>query len=382
MNNNKKIKLSRREILELIGEGFITVNIMLLVSFALIIIMVQFSDEGTVLQRGDAFFYRVLPVPSFKDPWSFHNFLYLFFSVFDIIVVIWRLLRRYHLMEMRHVISAMQEIADGHLEKRVDYQVNRELQDVVDSINALVDSAVHSMKEERRIEKSKDELITNVSHDLRTPLTSIIGYLNLIEDDPTLDSETIHKYVHIAFTKAGQMKFLTDDLFAYTKLNSQELNYNYTNFNMNDLIEQLAADFELEAKKAGMTISSVVPNHAVMVHLDSEKIGRALSNLVSNALKYAKGGHFIRIVLLDEPDKITIKVENDGPSIPQASLNKIFERFYRVDPARRGSSGSGLGLAIVQNIVEGMGGIVSVKSNPKLTSFIVNLPKHKGTSLK
>ena len=187
MTNNKKIKLSRREIIELIAEGFITIGIMVLVSFALLVIMVQFSTEGSILQRGDAFFFRGLPAPSFGDDFlSLHNFLYFIFSLFDIFVVVWRLMRRYHLMEMRHVIAAMQEIADGHLEKRINYQVNRNLQGVVDSINALVDSAVHSMKEERRIEKSKDDLITNVSHDLRTPLTSIIGYLNLIEDDPKL----------------------------------------------------------------------------------------------------------------------------------------------------------------------------------------------------
>lgn len=378
MTNSKKVKLSRREILELIAEGIITIGIMVLVSFALLLIMVQFSTEGSILQHGGAFFFRGLPAPSFDEDFlSLHNFLYLIFGIFDIIVVVWRLMRRYHLMEMRHVIAAMQEIADGHLEKRINYQVNRNLQGVVDSINALVDSAVHSMKEERRIEKSKDDLITNVSHDLRTPLTSIIGYLNLIEDDQTLDEATIRKYVHIAFLKAGQMKYLTDDLFEYTKLTTSEISYNYTVFNMNDLIEQLTADFELEAQKAGLTLTNQLPKEPVMVKLDSEKIGRALANLVSNALKYAKKGTFILISLQDLGTKVVVKVANDGPKIPTNSLNKIFERFYRVDPARSGSSGSGLGLAIVKNLVSGLGGEVKVASNHELTSFEVILPKKR-----
>lgn len=378
MTNSKKVKLSRREILELIAEGIITIGIMILVSFALLLIMVQFSTEGSILQHGGAFFFRGLPAPSFDEDFlSLHNFLYLIFGIFDIIVVVWRLMRRYHLMEMRHVIAAMQEIADGHLEKRINYQVNRNLQGVVDSINALVDSAVHSMKEERRIEKSKDDLITNVSHDLRTPLTSIIGYLNLIEDDQTLDEATIRKYVHIAFLKAGQMKYLTDDLFEYTKLTTSEISYNYTVFNMNDLIEQLTADFELEAQKAGLTLTNQLPKEPVMVKLDSEKIGRALANLVSNALKYAKKGTFILISLQDLGTKVVVKVANDGPKIPTNSLNKIFERFYRVDPARSGSSGSGLGLAIVKNLVSGLGGEVKVASNHELTSFEVILPKKR-----
>lgn len=378
MTNNKKIKLSRREIIELIAEGFITIGIMVLVSFALLVIMVQFSTEGSILQRGDAFFFRGLPAPSFGDDFlSLHNFLYFIFSLFDIFVVVWRLMRRYHLMEMRHVIAAMQEIADGHLEKRINYQVNRNLQGVVDSINALVDSAVHSMKEERRIEKSKDDLITNVSHDLRTPLTSIIGYLNLIEDDPKLSETEIRKYVHIAFVKAGQMKYLTDDLFEYTKLTTSEVSYNYAVFNMNDLIEQLTADFELEAKKVGLSLTNEVPTKPVIVKLDSEKLGRALANLVSNALKYAKKGTFILISLHDLGDKITIKVANDGPKIPSNAINKIFQRFYRVDPARSGTSGSGLGLAIVKNIVTGMGGEVKVASSHELTSFEIILPKKR-----
>ncbi|BDR57410.1 sensor histidine kinase [Xylocopilactobacillus apis] len=376
--NNKKIKLSRKEIFELIIEGFITVGIMLLVNFALLIIMLLFNEEDEILHRGLYSLFHGFLAPSFgANLLSFPNFFYLFFGVFDVLVVVWRLLRRYHLMEMRHVITAMQEIADGHLEKRIDYQVNRELQGVVDSINALVDSAVHSMKEERRIEKSKDELITNVSHDLRTPLTSIIGYLNLIEDDPNLDLATIRKYVHVAFVKAGQMKYLTDDLFAYTKLTTREINYNYTTFNMNDLIEQLTADFELEAEKAGLELINDVPSEPTMVKLDSEKIGRALSNLVSNALKYGKKGTFIRVVLEDEGDNVDIKVQNDGPKIPAASLNKIFERFYRVDESRSGTSGSGLGLAIVRNLIEGQGGEVRAVSTHDLTSFEVILPKGK-----
>lgn len=375
MTNNKKIKLSRKEVFELIVEGFITIGIMLIVSFVLLVTLLQFDSGRPLLQNGNMFLLRGLPAPSLSA--DFHNFLYLFFAAFDVFMVVWRLLRRYHLMEMRHVISAMQEIADGHLEKRINYQVNRELQGVVDSINALVESAVHSMKEERRIEKSKDELITNVSHDLRTPLTSIIGYLNLIEDDQSLDIESIRKYVHIAFVKAGQMKFLTDDLFAYAKLSTNEDNYNYTVFNMSDLIEQLTADFELEAKKSGLRIDSVLPRDPVIVNLDSQKIGRALSNLVSNALKYAKKGTFIRISLQDQGAMIVVKVENNGPKIPQESLNKIFERFYRVDAARTNSSGSGLGLAIVQSIVEGLNGSVRVTSHRELTSFIVQLPKNR-----
>lgn len=120
---------------------------------------------------------------------------------------------------------------------------------MVTSINGLVDSTVAAIEDERKIEKSKDELITNVSHDIRTPLTSIIGYLGLIEDGQYHSEEDLLKYTHTAYIKAKQMKSLVDDLFEYTKVRQPAVPVNFSAFDMIQLIEQLAADFELEASK-------------------------------------------------------------------------------------------------------------------------------------
>lgn len=174
----------------------------------------------------------------------------------DAIVVYWRLIRRYHQMQMRHVIAELHYIAEGHLEHRISFEVNTDLQKVIASINALVDSTVRSMEEERQIEKSKDELITNVSHDIRTPLTSIIGYLGLIEDKQYRSEEELLKYTHTAYLKAKQMKVLVEDLFEYTKVRQTTTPLNVVSFNMAAMLEQLAASFELEAgKKAWKSVS-------------------------------------------------------------------------------------------------------------------------------
>ncbi len=169
-------------------------------------------------------------------------------GVGDLVVLYWRLIRRYHQMQLRHIILELHYIANGHFDHRINFQVRPELQRVVDSINSLVDSTVNSINEERAIEQSKDELITNVSHDIRTPLTSIIGYLGLLKAGVT-SPEDQKKYVNIAYTKAEQMKALANDLFEYTTLKSTNTKLNLNDLHIYSMLEQVAAGFELEAEK-------------------------------------------------------------------------------------------------------------------------------------
>ncbi len=231
------------------------------------------------------------------------------------------------------------------------------------------------MDDERKIEKSKDELITNVSHDLRTPLTSIIGYLGLIEDKQYRSEEDILKYTHTAYEKAKQMKTLVDDLFEYTKVQQHGAPVNIMKLDLNQLIEQLTASFELEAQHRGIEItSSVIPN-PLMIEADPEKLGRVFNNLVSNAFKYGNGASYIRIDARQENDMVVVKVANDGTPIPEESLDHLFERFYRAEASRsRATGGTGLGLAIVKSIVDLHHGSVKVTSNEDETAFIVTLP--------
>ena len=295
--------------------------------------------------------------------------------IIDVWVVWWRLRRRYHLYQMDHIIAELHYIAQGHLDHRIPFRLKGNQQHVITSVNALVDSAVRSMDDERKIEKSKDELITNVSHDLRTPLTSIIGYLGLIEDKQYRSEEDILKYTHTAYEKAKQMKTLVDDLFEYTKVQQHGAPVNIMKIDLNQLIEQLTASFELEAQHRGIEItSSVIPN-PLMIEADPEKLGRVFNNLVSNAFKYGNGASYIRINARQENDMVVVKVANDGTPIPEKALDHLFERFYRAEASRsRATGGTGLGLAIVKSIVDLHHGSVKVTLNEDETAFIVTLP--------
>ena len=246
---------------------------------------------------------------------------------------------------------------------------------MITSVNALVDSAVQSMDDERKIEKSKDELITNVSHDLRTPLTSIIGYLGLIEDKQYQNEEDILKYTHIAYEKAKQMKNLVDDLFEYTKVQQHGAPVNIMRVDLDQLLEQLTASFALEAERRGIEISSKVVPNPLMIEADPEKLGRVFNNLVANAFKYGNGASYIRITAHQEQANVVVKVANDGTPIPKEAQSHLFERFYRAEASRsRATGGTGLGLAIVKSIVDLHHGQVTVTSDENETAFIVTLP--------
>lgn len=278
-------------------------------------------------------------------------------------------------MQQRHIIGELHYISNGHYDHRIPFELKGDLGRLITSINALVDSTVEAIEDERRIEQSKDELITNVSHDIRTPLTSIIGYLGLIEEGKYSNEEELLKYTQIAYSKSKQMKVLVDDLFEYTKVRQADTPLYNVSFDMNQLLEQLVVDYELEASKTGRVIEFLPSQPCLFMSGDTEKLVRVLDNLLSNALKYGADGTRIIIISerLDEEAVITIK--NDGETIPQEALDHLFDRFYRVDESRsRQTGGTGLGLAIAKSIISLHQGYIYAESNDRWTSFIIHLP--------
>ena len=214
-------------------------------------------------------------------------------AIFAAIFTGWRLARRYKQMQLTHILDELHYIAAGHFDHRIDANNAGSYVDVVDSINTLVESTVQAMAEERKIEQSKDELITNVSHDIRTPLTSIIGYLGLIEDKQFTSEEDALRYIHIAYTKALQMKVLVDDLFEYTKVRQPTTPLLLKTINIGNFLEQIVADYELESRKRHMETEVIMKTDPLMIEMDVDKMARVFNNLISNALKYAHGGTWL-----------------------------------------------------------------------------------------
>lgn len=372
------MKLTRHEKLRLVIEGIITVAIIFLLYLATYQIVARVATymldnmehiwfEEFLIQIRNQRFYGLTP------------YVGVFLLIIMGILVHWRLKRRLRQYELSHIIDELHYIAQGHFDHRIRGHYRDEVKRVVESIHLLVDSAVQAMEEERLIEQSKDELITNVSHDIRTPLTSIIGYLGLIEHQRYHSEEELIQYAGIAFHKAEQMKILVDDLFEYTKVRQTTTPLNLTTFDMVQLLEQLAIDFELEATAQEVEII-IQPTHSpIEMQGDTEKLVRVMNNLISNALKYGEGGDTILITVtevLSEVNQVCVTVKNNGKPLSESRIKHIFERFYRVEESRSQEiEGTGLGLAISQSIVNLHNGEISARLEEGWTVFDVTLPQ-------
>lgn len=377
-NKKERVKLKNSEKWILVGEGFVTAGIILLLYYSayqifqiLVNTFPRFFSEfwilgDLIIQMKDQSLLEVNP------------FVYIFLLFLAILAIIWRLIRRYRSFEMKHVIQELNFIAEGNFEHRIPSSTDADLQEFIDSIHVLVDSTVSAMEEERRIEQTKDELITNVSHDIRTPLTSIIGYLELATEKNNQSTKEAESYVETAYQKAQQMRFLVDDLFEYTSVHQTNAPLNIIYFDMIQLLEQLRIDFLIEAENKGMEINIISEEGKLIMQGDPEKLVRVFSNLISNALKYGQGGENIIIKISQATaDKIKIIIKNDGEKIPDEALGQIFERFYRAESSRTQELAStGLGLAIVKSIVELHSGEISVETTKDWTLFTLELPKN------
>lgn len=374
----ERVKLTAAEKSELFAEGVVTIVLLLLLNLSVVILIHLAILQDKNLVNGIYFLKRTLTFAG-QHIWSWQRIFIILMAIGDLVVLYWRLIRRYHQMQLRHVISELHYIAAGHFDHRISFAVRTDLQRVIDSINSLVDSTVSAINEEKTIEQSKDELITNVSHDLRTPLTSIIGYLGLLKTGHVTAGEQ-KKYTDIAYTKAEQMKSLANDLLEYTTLSSNKTKLNLSPLHIYSMLEQVEAGFELEAEKKGIKFEIAARPQNLTIQADPEKLVRVYNNLINNAFKYGTGATIIRLVAnLVNKKQVELRVENNGTKIPASSLKKIFERFYRVEGSRNTKTGgTGLGLSIVKSIVELHHGTISCESDDDWTSFIIRLPLRPG----
>lgn len=372
-NQAPKLKITKRERVELIAEGFITLAVVFLLYLGMLFVFSYLLDRPMLF--GDT--QRTL-----RETWQLDRNTVLFYRhiftgltvIFGAVFIGWRLMRRYNQLLLYHVLDELYYIAQGNLDYRIPFQLSGDMNKVVQSINKLVESTAQAMAEERRIEQSKDELVTSVSHDLRTPLTSLIGYLGLVDANQYQTEAERQRYTRIAYNKANQLKHMVDDLFEYTTVRQANSPLQKKLLSVEPFLEQIAADYELEAGKQQLTIQVSVQPNPLVVSCDPEKMARVFDNLLGNAIKYGKGGTCIWLSAQEQASGVVLRVVNDGPAIPEEALAHVFERFYRADYARP-SGGSGLGLAIAQSIVERHGGRIFVESQPQKTQFVIELPK-------
>lgn len=229
---------------------------------------------------------------------------------------------------------------------------------------------IHDITQLRKLEKMRTDFVANVSHELKTPITSIKGFVETLIEGALEDKENSREFLKIINNHTERLNNLINDLLDLSQIESRAVNLNLSDFGLKELIEEVLTGFRSQLKKKGISISCEI-SPALMLKADRERIQQVLVNLIDNAVKFNKENGFVKIYAQDSDGRIKVAVEDSGQGIPEKDLSRIFERFYRVDKARsRELGGTGLGLSIVKNIIELHEGSVGVESTEGLGSKI------------
>lgn len=275
--------------------------------------------------------------------------------------------------QINQLMEGTRRLAKGELDQQIVVRSNDELGQMAAQINQMAKQLKLSLAEERMAVQSKNELISNVSHDLRTPLTSIIGYLRLVKEDHYKDEVELRYYTDIAYDKSLRLGGLVNDLFEYTRMGYSPINR--VDINLVELLGQLAVDFSLTGQQESVEVVFTPATEKIMISSDGDKLMRTFENLLSNAVRHGREAGRVDLKVSREPKFAIVQVINYGPPIPQHAIPHLFERFYRADESRTDQTGgSGLGLAIVKTIVDAHHGTIQVTSSTELTMFEVRLP--------
>lgn len=229
--------------------------------------------------------------------------------------------------------------------------------------------------EARLAEKRKDDLVMYLAHDIRTPLTSVIGYLSLLHEAPDMPEEQKAKYVQITLEKAYRLETLVNEFFEITRYNLQQTSLERDDIDLSYMMMQMADEFYPILSKNGNTIELEIPEET-RIDGDALKLARVFQNILKNAAAYSYPDTVIRVRAEETAGKVIISFENEGKTIPEQKLAAIFDRFCRLDDARASATGgAGLGLAIAKEIVQLHGGTIYARSADQKTAFIVELPQ-------
>lgn len=245
---------------------------------------------------------------------------------------------------------------------------------IENELNRVREKALNNARVAKEAEQRKNDLVVYLAHDLKTPLTSVIGYLTLLHDEGQISEELREKYLSISLDKAEHLEDLINEFFEITRFNLSNITLEYSRVNLTRMLEQLTYEFKpMLLEKYLKCVLEIAPD--TMIKCDVNKMQRVFDNLLRNAVNYSFDNNTIHIVATQNENNISIKLINRGNTIPQEKLERIFEQFYRLDTARSSKSGgAGLGLAIAKEIVELHHGTITARSENEVIEFEVTIP--------
>jgi two-component system sensor histidine kinase VanS len=280
-----------------------------------------------------------------------------------------------HLARIAKMMERMIDAVDDMYTERVRFITLPPLfQEVENRLNSIMGDIRENREAAKEAEQRKNDMLVYMAHDLKTPLTSVLGYITLLKDEEQISSDLRKKYLSIAWNKALRLENLINDFFEVTRMNLSAMTLECWEVNFSRMIEQIFYEFRplLDEKNLSYELH-LDPD--VMLSCDVEKMERVLDNLIKNAINYSYPNTIIQVYLKDNGKQgKQVRIKNHGKTIPKEKLNKLFEQFFRMDSARSsGTGGTGLGLAIAKQIIELHGGWIRCESANEEITFIFNI---------
>ena len=273
--------------------------------------------------------------------------------------------------------KTVEDFERGELNKRIPLKSNDEITELSRCFNNMADTVVESMNEMKKADKLRRDLVANVSHDLRNPLSSIQGYMETIQmKGDTLSREELQNYLEPVLANTKKLNRMINDLFDLSKLDAENVTPNLEHISLAELVQDLVQQFIPIAEQKNIEIKTIYPeNPHAQIYADISLLDRALSNLIDNAIQHTPEGGTVTIRSIQNGKDISLEISDSGKGIAESDIPHIFDRFYQVDKSRSNSSGAGLGLSIAQKILELHGAKITVQSLlNKGTTFKILMP--------
>ena len=301
---------------------------------------------------------------------------YYFFVFAFVILVGWVVISYYFIARPNQQLQALIE-ASGQLSQPTEEPIRLPpaMKSVEDQLNLAREEALHAQRTAREAEQRKNDLVVYLAHDLKTPLTSVIGYLTLLRDEPQISPELRARYTGIALEKAERLEDLINEFFDITRFNLSHLELEKQTVDLSRMLQQVVSEFEPMLAEEQLTCTLDLPAR-MDYPCDPDKLARVFDNLLRNACHYSMPGTNVQISGAETDTSMVLTFHNEGRTIPPEKLERIFDQFFRLDSSRATrTGGAGLGLAIAKEIVELHGGTIAARSWDNQVEFQVTLPK-------
>ncbi|MGL5415503.1 MAG: ATP-binding protein [Clostridium sp.] len=269
--------------------------------------------------------------------------------------------------------NALISIINGNYSEKIHFNGEEEFEGVRDTLNYLIDKLNESEEENRRLEKSKNKLLLDLSHDIKTPMTTIKSYSAALSEGMLTSEEKKKQYYNTIYKKSERVSELIEDLFEFVKLENNSFKFNFLNVDICELLRTVVALYYEEFEENNIELHIDIPENVIKRKIDVKLFKRALSNLIENSLKYNENGKNIYVSLKEKEDKIEIIIGDDGVGVPEKIRESLFDEFVRGDESRRTDGGTGLGLSITKKIIENHEGSIVLLDKGKGAFFKIEL---------